>query len=104
MTNDQLTVLLAKGVMGWGIGTDRFMTGAHHWTPRWRFQPAERLDDAFRLLEAAHPQSYIISGDEKGDVRVCVHIAGSEGEAQGTSCALAITRAVACAIGIELEP
>ena len=52
--------------MGWTVGPDRFMMGNRGWMPRWRFQPAEKLEDAFRLLEEAAPQEYSICGDDKG--------------------------------------
>ena len=51
MTSEHLTAILAERVMGWTVGPDRFMMGNRGWMPRWRFQPAEKLDDAFRLLE-----------------------------------------------------
>ncbi len=104
MTNECLTDLLAERVMGWSIGPDRFMTGNRGWMPRWRFQPAEKLDDALRLFHEAAPQEYSICGDDKGNIRVQVRIAGTVGEARGKSTPLAITQAIARAIGIELEP
>ncbi|MBL8227240.1 MAG: hypothetical protein JNL98_02130 [Bryobacterales bacterium] len=103
MTNDQLAAILAERVMGWGVGPDRFTLGKREWMPRWRFQPAEKLEDAFRLLEGAAPQEYTISGDDKGNVRVRVRIDGAAGEAHGTSTPLAITHAIAGAVGIEVS-
>jgi len=100
---ERLTALLAQRVMGWTVGPDRFMMGNRGWTPRWRFQPAEKLEDAFRLLEEAAPQEYSIYGDAKGSIHVRVQIAGSTGEARGTSKPLAIAHAVARAVGIEVE-
>ena len=89
--------------MGWTVGPDRFMMGNRGWTPRWRFQPAEKLEDAFRLLEEAAPEEYSICGDAKGSIHVRVQIAGATGEARGTSKPLAIAHAVARAVGIEVE-
>lgn len=103
MTNDQLTGLLAQQVMGWTVGADRFSMPNRGWISRWRFQPADKLEDAFRLLGEAKPQGYSISGDGTGNIIVRVQIAGAVGEATGTSTALAITRAIARAIGIEVE-
>jgi hypothetical protein len=103
MTNDQLTAILAERVMGWGIAPERFLMGKRRWIPRWRFQPVENLDDAFQLLEKAAPQEYSIGGDDKGNVYVHVRIAGSAGEARGTSRPLVITYAIARAVGIEVE-
>lgn len=104
MTHDQLMAILAERVMGWTVGPDRFLMGNRGWMPRWRFQPVENLEDAFRLLEQAAPQEYSISGDDKGKIHVQVRIAGTAGDARGTSKPLAITYAVARAIGIEVEP
>jgi len=101
MTTDQLTALLAKRVMGWDIAPDRFLIGNRGWMPRWRFQPALKLEDAFRLLEEATPQSYCISGDDKGNIQVQVRIRGVQGEARGKSKPLAITYAIARAIEVE---
>ena len=101
MTHDQLTAILAERVMGWSVGPDRFMMGNREWMPRWRFQPADKLDDAFRLLQEAAPQAYSISGDDKGGFHVQVRINGAVGEAQETSIPGAVTYAVARAVGIE---
>jgi hypothetical protein len=102
VSNDQLTAVLAERVMGWTVGPDRFMMGNRGWMPRWRFQPADKLDDALRLLQVAAPQAYSICGDDTGNIHVQVRIAGRVGEARGTSKALAITHAIARAVGIEV--
>jgi hypothetical protein len=103
MTSEHLTAILAERVMGWTVGPDRFMMANRSWMSRWRFQPAEKLEDAFRLLEKAAPQEYSICGDDKGNIHVQVRIAGTAGEARGTSKPLAITNAIARAVGIEVE-
>ena len=88
--------------MSWGIAPDRFLIGKHRWLPRWRFQPTERLEDAFRLLEGASPDDYSMgSGNAASWARV--QIAGSIGEAHDGSKPRAITYAVARAIGISIE-
>jgi hypothetical protein len=102
VTNDQLAAILAERVMGWTVGPDRFLMGNRGWMPRWRFQPAERLEDAFRLLGWAAPQEYSICGDDKGNIHVRVRVDGSAGEARGTSTPSVITYAVARAVGVEL--
>ena len=102
MTNDQLTAILAERVMGWAVGPERFLMGNREWTPRWRFQPADKLEDAFRLLAEAKPQHYCICGDDKGNIHVQVRINGSAGEARGTSTPSVIAHAVARAFGIEV--
>jgi len=104
MTNEELTALLAKSVMGWGVAPDRFLTGNRGWMPRWRFQPAVNLSDAWRLLEKAAPQAYNVSGDGEGNVRACVRIGDAIGEACSASKPRAISCAIARAVGIEVEP
>jgi hypothetical protein len=103
MTVPKLTAILAERIMGWGVGPDRFIMGNRGWMPRWRFQPAEKLEDAFRLLEEAAPQEYSICGDDKGNIHARVRIDGTAGEARGTSKPLTITYAIARAVGIEVE-
>src|SRR5713226_4945716 len=85
MTPERLTSLLAERVMGWGVGPDRFLTGGRCWLPRWRFQPAERIEDAFRLLEQTAPQEYSMGATENGGFWVKVRVADSIGEAREPS-------------------
>lgn len=89
--------------MGWTVAPDRFLTGDRAWMPHWRFQPTEKLEDAFRLLETAAPQEFTICGDGSGNIHVQIRIAGAQGEAHGTATPLTITNAVARAVGIEVE-
>ena len=103
MTSENLAALLAKRVMGWGVGPDRFLTSKRGWMPRWRFQPTERLADALRLLEKAEPEEYTMSGDSEGYVRVHVRIRAATGEACSASKPRAITCAIARALGIQVE-
>ena len=103
MTSDHLTALLAACVMGWGVGPDRFLMGNRGWLPRWRFQPTERVDDAYRLLERAAPQEYSMDRAQDGRFWVKVCIAGATGEAQESTQARAVTFAVARAIGLDPE-
>ena len=103
MTTAMLTSLLAQRVLGWTVAPDRFLLGKRRWMSRWRFQPAKKLEDAFRLLEKAAPQEYSICGDDKGSIHVWVRIGGTAGEARGTSIPLTITYAIARAVGIEVE-
>jgi hypothetical protein len=102
VTNDQLTAALAERVMGWGVGPDRFTMGGHCWQPRWRFQPASRLNDAFRLLERATPQEYAMGTGEHGAFWARVRISCVVGEARECSQARAVTFAIARAIGLEV--
>lgn len=90
--------------MGWKVAADRYLMVNRRWLPRWRFQPAEKLEDAFRLLEQAAPRNYRICGDDTGSFHVTVQIAERTGEANGPCKPLTITYAIARAIGIEVEP
>ena len=103
MTSEKFTAVLAKRVMGWGVGPERFLIGNRGWMPRWRFQPTESLVDAFRLLEEAAPQEYSMCGDSKGNFRVQVRIGDATGEADGTSKPSVITLAVARALRLEVD-
>jgi hypothetical protein len=60
VTDESLTALLAQKVMGWNVAPDRSLIGNRSWIPRWRFQPTEKLDDAFRLLEKVQPEQDLI--------------------------------------------
>ena len=102
MTNDHLTAILAERIMGWTVGPDRFLMAKRRWQPRWRFQPTENLDDAFKLLEKAAPRDYSMGDDGKG-FRVRVRIGKTIGEACDISKPRAITLAVARAVGIEVD-
>ena len=102
MTNEQLAVLLAERVMGWTVGPERFMLGGRRWLPRWRFQPATRLEDAFRALKQANPQDHSSGVAAAGGFWAKVRVAGTTGEAHETSQARAMTVAIARALGIEI--
>lgn len=103
MTDESLTALLAQKVMGWNVAPDRFLVGNRGWIPRWRFQPTEKLDDAFRLLEKAGPEHYSMGLDGTGHFCVQVRVAGKLGMAREEPKPRAITLAVARALGIEVE-
>ena len=82
MTDEQLAAMLAERIMGWRVGPDRFMIGGRRWRSQWRFQPAKRLEDAFRLLEHAAPQEYAMGAAASGGFWARVRIAGTAGEAR----------------------
>jgi hypothetical protein len=102
MTSEHLTSVLAEKVMGWSVGPDRFMLGERRWLPRWRFQPVERLEDAFRLLEQAGPEEYSM-GAADGSFWAKVRIAGTTGEARELSKPRALTFAIARAFEIDVD-
>ena len=97
---EDLTILLARRVMGWGVAPERFLLGRGGWIPRWRFQPVERLEDAFRLLEESNPQRYSMGKKESSLFWVKVRIGGVNGQACDQSKPRAITLAVARALRI----
>jgi hypothetical protein len=97
-----LTVLLAARVMGWAIAPDRYLMDNRRWMPRWRFQPEEKLVDAFRLLEAAAPELFEMNTNEKGLSSVRARIGGTTGEARDQSKPRAITLAIAKALQIDV--
>ncbi len=101
MTTTELTALLAQRVMRWTVHLGRYQMENRRWAPAWRFQPTKRLEDAFRLLDAADPEEFTINFHRGGAVTVRVQIRGTMGHASDTSKARAITYAVARAIGLE---
>jgi hypothetical protein len=103
VTNDQVAAILAERVMGWSVGPDRFMMGGRRWIPRWRFQPANRLEDAFRLLESVAPEEFTMGATDRGRFWAKVRIAGANGEAGDPSKPRAITVAIARALGIKVD-
>ena len=92
---EDLTTLLARRVMGWAVAPERFLVGKRCWLPRWRFQPTERLEDAFRLLEHAAPRRYSMGRNGQGAFWVRVQIGQATGHAQDQSKPRAIALAVA---------
>ena len=103
VTSEDLSATLAARVMKWGVAPDRFLLDGRRWLPRWRFRPTERIEDAFRLLEALDPEEYTMRGRRADEFRVRVGLHnGDIGEATDKSKAQAITYAVARAIGVDV--
>lgn len=103
MTAEQLTVALARRVMRWSVGPDRFLLGHRSWIRRAQFEPTKRIEHAFRLLEKAAPQCWTMTLHEDGALSVQVQICGRVSEARHLSKPLAITVAVARAFDIEVN-
>jgi hypothetical protein len=103
VSNDEIAAILAERVMGWSVGPERFMLGGRRWLPRWRFQPATRLEDAFQLLEGVAPEEFTMGAVECGGFWVKVCVAGTTGEAHDPSKPRAITLAIARALGIKVD-
>lgn len=100
---DLLTAHLAQRIMKWRVSPDRFLLGSRQWKPRHYFQPTKRPADAFRLLDASGAERYAISRREHGGCSAQIQIKGVVGEANEASEALAISLAIARAVGIDSE-
>ena len=94
-----LTDQLAQQVLRWSAATDRYVATTGSWTPRWKFNPLERLGDAFKLLDAAGPTGYTLSF-KGGRFHVEVEFKDKVGKTVDQSRPRAITLAVASALGI----
>jgi hypothetical protein len=100
-SNNVLINQLAEQVLHWRVGPDRFLTGQRSWIPRWRFNPLQRLEDAFLLLDSLKSSTYVIS--KSGDkFQVEVEHDGKVGRAAGTSKARVISLAVARCNGLKV--
>jgi hypothetical protein len=85
------------------VTAERFLTGDRRWLPRWKFQPAQKLADAIRLLEAANTEEYSVAATASGGYCARVRISGATAEAHADTKPLAICLAVAAAFGIEVD-
>src|SRR5580704_9690340 len=98
MTNDHLTAVLAERVLGWRAAPDRFIKPGRSWTPRTRFKPFERLEDAFLLLERAGATWVLTVGADRvfsAQVRVHGRVGQASGEPKARTIALALCHALA---------
>jgi hypothetical protein len=100
-TGEQLTATLARSVMGWAVGPDRFLKGGRRWAPHWHFQPLRRLENARQLLERTDGK-YTLSRAANGRFTASVSIHDRVGTASGRTDAATITVALARAIGIDV--
>lgn len=103
MTDTMLIDRLAQQVLHWGIGADRFLTGDRSWIPKWKFNPLEHLEDAFRLLDHSKAIRYSIS-QSGGSFAVEVEQGGKIGKATGISKPRTITLALARSLRLEVQP
>jgi hypothetical protein len=100
--NDNVLIdRLALQVMHWRVGSDRFVSENRSWLPKWRFNPLERLADAFLLLDHSDSVRYVIS-QTSGKFQVKVEHNEKIGIATGTCRPRVITLAVARSLGLEV--
>lgn len=99
LTDDALIDQLAQQVLHWRVGPDRFMTRNRSWLPKWRFNPLQRLEDAFLLLDHSQATRYVIS-QMGGKCEVEVEHDRKIGKAAGHSRPRTITLALARSLGL----
>ena len=99
MSDERLKEDLASHVMGWKVCPDRFIKSGRTWIPKWRFQPLQRLDDAFLLLDKVGG-TYVLSLGAAGVFTAEVRIGERIGKRSGELKARTITLAVSDALGI----
>lgn len=99
LTDNALIDQLAQQVLHWRVGPDRFMTRNRSWLPKWRFNPLERLEDAFMLLDHCRSVRYLIS-QTGGRFQVEVEHDRKIGKAAGLSKPRTITLALARSLGL----
>src|SRR5258708_879998 len=46
--------------MGWKSAPGRFLMDKRRWIPAWRFQPLQKIDDAFQVLHSAGVIEYVL--------------------------------------------
>lgn len=93
---------LVRQLLGWKVAPDRFIKSGRSWIPKWRFNPLERLEDAFLLLDHANATYTLSVGSDRVFVAE-VRISNQIGKATGQAKARTITLAIALALGIETE-
>ena len=101
MTDNLLIDRLAQQVLHWRVGPDRFITGNRSWLPKWRFNPLQRLEDAFMLLDHSKSARYVIS-QTGAAFQVAVEHDGEIGRASDDCKPRAITLALARSLGLEM--
>jgi hypothetical protein len=102
-TPDQLTGSLVAAVLHWRVAPGRFLTSERGWLPRWKFQPAQKITDAIRLVEAAGTEEYSLTSNADGNFCATVRINGTTSEGCANTKPLAICLALAAAVGIEVD-
>ncbi len=101
MTDRELTDVIACRVLGWTVCRDRYIISARRWAPRWRFQPLERVEDAFKGLNSV-ANSYLIERRTSEENSVAVFTETGAGSSSSSSLPRAISIATARAVGIDV--
>jgi hypothetical protein len=102
VTNDQLTAIMAERILGWPVGPERFIMGNRQWITRGHFQPVDRVQDAFRLLQKA-ASGFSLTKTPDGVFSATVCVGDRTGTASGSAVAATITRAIGRALGLEVD-
>lgn len=92
---------LVTKVLGWRTAPDRFIKPGRSWTPRSRFNPFVRLDDAFLLLDRVGGR-YVLAAGADQTFEAVVRIGSRVGKASGEPKPRTITRALCQALAIEV--
>ena len=92
---------LVSKILGWRTAPDRFIKPGRSWTPRSRFNPFTRLEDAFLLLERVG-STWVLSVDADRVFAAQICVGDRVGEACGDPNARTITMALCRALGIEV--
>ena len=66
MTDERLTDELARLILGWRPGADRYLISRREWIKRERFRPFTDVSSAFRLLDAVTDNYSLRSVPRKG--------------------------------------
>jgi len=101
VTDQGLTDELARRVMRWKPGRDRFIKSDRQWVLRWRFQPLTSVENAFELLNTT-AASLVLTTARHGSFTAQVKLGQRSGRASAPSVATSITVAIARALGLDV--
>jgi hypothetical protein len=102
INDDRLVEKLACTVLEWRAVSGRYLKPNRSWSPCWKFQPMNNVDDAFNLLDTARAQ-YSLSVGADGTFTAEVEVAGRIGKASCSPKARAICLALAQALGLVMD-
>jgi hypothetical protein len=102
INDDRLVEKLAFTLFGWKAVSGRYLKPNRSWSPCWKFQPMNNVDDAFKLLDTGGAQ-YSLSVGADGTFTAEVEVAGRIGKASCSPKARAICLALAQALGLVID-